>query len=159
MTRGLFDTLLLVTHLLRHDLARTFEGTALTEARVAVLWVLQTTGPSTQQQVAAALEVSARNVSALVDALEASGHVRRTPHPTDRRAVLLRLTEEATVLMQRMQAEHAAVEASLVDSVAPADREAFTRGLDAVAARLGRLVEADAGFDVEADRESGGAAS
>ena len=142
MPRGLFDTLLLVTHLLRQDLARTFDGTALTEARVAVLWVLQTVGPSTQQQVAAALEVTPRNVSALVDALEASGHVRRTPHPTDRRAVRLELTPAAGELMARMQVEHAEVEAALRDSVAPGDREAFERGLDAVAARLQELVAA-----------------
>ncbi|ROR90758.1 MarR family winged helix-turn-helix transcriptional regulator [Nocardioides aurantiacus] len=145
MSRGLFDTLLLVTHLLRQDMARAFDGTPLTEARVAVLWVLQTTGPSTQQQVAAALEVSARNVSALVDALEGSGHVVRTPHPTDRRAVLLELTPTAGELMARMQVEHAVAEAALREAVAPEDRAAFERGLDAVATRLQELVETERG--------------
>ncbi len=142
MPPTLFDTLLLVAHLLRQDAARAFEGTPLSEARVAVLWVLQTAGPSTQQQVAATLQVSARNVSALVDALEGSGHVRRTQHPTDRRAVLLELTHTSTALMEDMQAEHAEVDATLQASVAPADREVFKRGLEAVATRLQELVEA-----------------
>lgn len=159
MSRGLFDSLLLVTDLLRRDMARAFDGTPLTEARVAVLWVLQTTGPSTQQQVAAALEVSARNVSALVDALEGTGHVRRTPHPSDRRAVLLELTPEAEAVMGRMQAEHAEVDATLSASVAPADREAFARGLDAVVTRLQQLVTEAADGPRSGERSGGGGAA
>lgn len=156
MARGLFDSLLLVTDLLRRDMARAFDGTPLTEARVAVLWVLQTAGPSTQQQVAVALGVSARNVSALVDALEGTGHLRRTPHPSDRRAVLLELTPEATAVMERMQAEHAEVDATLAASVAPGDREAFARGLDAVVDRLQQLVTEAADVPASAHRDDDG---
>lgn len=152
MTATIFDKLLFASHVLQRDMTRTFAGTPLTEARVAVLWVLQTVGPSTQQSIAAALEVSARNVSALVDALERTGYVRRTAHPTDRRAVLVELTQESTELMAGMQREHAEVSAALIAAVPPADRAAFERGFDAVVARLSELV---AGADAN-DAADGG---
>lgn len=40
------------------------------------------------------LVVTRRNVTALVDALEAEGLVRRVSHPTDRRATVVELTPE-----------------------------------------------------------------
>lgn len=140
MERTILDTLLLTAHLLQRDMARAFAGTPLTEARVSVLWVLQTLGPSTQQGIADALGVSARNVSALVDALETTGYVRRTRHPTDRRAVIVELTATAVELMTVMQREHAEVTATLLASVPREDRAAFERGIDAVVTRLGELV-------------------
>jgi DNA-binding MarR family transcriptional regulator len=153
MERTILDKLLLIAHLLQRDMARAFAGTPLTEARVSVLWVLQTLGPSTQQGMADALGVSARNVSALVDALESTGYVRRTPHPTDRRAVIVELTATAVELMTVMQREHAEVTATLLASVPRADRAAFERGIDAVVTRLGELVaEAE---DVAQTEEAG----
>ena len=140
MERTVFDKLLLIAHLLQRDMARAFAATPLTEARISVLWVLQTLGPSTQQGMADALGVSARNVSALVDALETTGYVRRTPHPTDRRAVIVELTATAVELMTVMQREHAEVTATLLASVQRDDRAAFERGIDAVVTRLGELV-------------------
>jgi DNA-binding MarR family transcriptional regulator len=35
-----------------------------------------------------------RNVTVVLDALEATGFVARTPHPSDRRATLIQLTEK-----------------------------------------------------------------
>lgn len=137
---SIFDKLLLASHLLQRDMARGFVGTPLTEARAAVLWVVQTMGPSTQQTIAEALEVSPRNVSGLVDALEGLDYVRREPHPTDRRAVLVTLTATSAELMRRMQREHAEVAAKLARSVAAEDRAAFERGLEAVVAELADLV-------------------
>lgn len=141
MEPTLLDRLLLAGHLLREDTARAFAGTPLTESRAGVLWVLHVQGPSTQQAVAQALQVSARNVSGLVDALESLGYLRRTPHPQDRRAVLLELTRLGVETMTTMAREHAQLGRDLLASVAPEDREAFERGLDAVVTTLGRLVE------------------
>jgi DNA-binding MarR family transcriptional regulator len=141
MTSTAFDTLLGISSLLHRDMARAFAGTPLTEPRVAVLWVIQTTeGVTTQQHVAEALGVSARNVSGLVDALEAAGYVRRAAHPSDRRAVALELTDVSTELMSTMQREHAELDATLLAAVAPADRDAFQRGLAAISALLEQLV-------------------
>lgn len=134
------DRLLQIADLFQKDMARAFEGTGLTPARVHLLWMLQHTGSSTQQSLARLLEVSPRNITGLVDALEASGHVRRTPHPTDRRAVLVELTAGAAETMTRMQQEHDELNSTLVTAVAPADRAAVERGIAAIAAHLQTLV-------------------
>jgi DNA-binding MarR family transcriptional regulator len=141
MTPLLLDRLLLIGDLFQKDMARAFEGTGLTTARVHLLWVLQHAGPSTQQALARLCEVTPRNITGLVDALETSGHVRRTPHPSDRRAVLVELTPSARETMTRMQADHAQLDDTLLEAVAPDDRAALERGLDAIASRLRTLVE------------------
>ncbi|ANJ28907.1 hypothetical protein ATC03_12325 [Agromyces aureus] len=142
-TPTVLDRLLEIGELFQHDMATAFEGTTLTPARVRVLWVLQHSGPMTQQALASALEVSPRNVTALVDALEEGGHVTRSPHPTDRRATLVTLTDDAVARMRTMQAEHAELAAELLGAVAQTDREALERGVDAIATRLRELIEAD----------------
>ena len=142
-TPTVLDRLLEIGELFQHDMATAFDGTSLTPARVRVLWVLQHAGPMTQQSLATHLEVSPRNVTALVDALEAGGHVHRSPHPTDRRATIVSLTEAAEARMREMQREHAELTADLLAAVAPADREALARGVDAIAERLRALIEAD----------------
>lgn len=136
----ILDRLLQIGELFQHDMARAFAGTGLTSARVRVLWVLQHGGPMTQQALAGALEVSPRNVTGLVDALEASGHVRRTPHPNDRRAVLVELSETAEQTMAQMQRDHAELSATLLDAVEPGERAAVERGVAAIADRLAMLV-------------------
>ena len=141
MTPLLLDRLLLISDLFQKDMARAFEGTGLTTARVHLLWVLQHAGPSTQQALARLCEVTPRNITGLVDALETSGHVRRTPHPSDRRAVLVELTPSSRETMTRMQADHAQLDDTLLEAVAPDDRAALERGLDAIAGRLRTLVE------------------
>ena len=138
------DRLLQIADLFQRDMARAFDGTGLTTARVHLLWVLQHAGPSTQQALAQLCEVSPRNITGLVDALEKSGHVRRTPHPSDRRAVLVELTEAATHTMARMQEEHEQLNATLLAAIAPRDRATVERGVSAVAAHLETLVTAGA---------------
>jgi DNA-binding MarR family transcriptional regulator len=91
----LLDRLLEIGELFQRDLAREFAGTSLTTARTRVLWDLAHAGPSTQRGLATRLEVSARNITGLVDALEEAGYVERAPHPTDRRATLVSLTPAA----------------------------------------------------------------
>ena len=139
----LLDRLLEISELFQKDMARAFDGTPLTPARVRLLWVLQLGGPSTQHALAASLEVSPRNITGLVDALEERGYVTRSPHPRDRRAIIVSLSESARSMMRRMQREHAELTDELLGAVAPADRAALERGIDAIAARLRELVAAD----------------
>lgn len=136
----LLDRLLQIGDLFQRDMARAFDGSGLTTARVHLLWVLQHAGPSTQRDLAQLCEVTPRNITGLVDGLEESGHVRRTPHPTDRRAVLVELTATAAETMARMQEEHTALNATLLEAVAPEDRDAVERGITAIATHLEALV-------------------
>jgi DNA-binding MarR family transcriptional regulator len=143
------DRLLQIADLFQKDMARAFTGTDLTPTRVHLLWVLQHAGPSTQQTLASLCEVTPRNITALVDALEKSGHVRRTPHPSDRRAVLVELAPTAVDTMAQMQLEHTQLNEALLGVIAPDDRAAVERGLTAVAAHLDALVTAAASTDPE----------
>ena len=137
------DRLLEISELFQKDMARAFDGTPLTSARIRVLWELQHAGPSTQHVLAERLEVSPRNITGLVDALEAGGYVTRSPHPTDRRATIVSLTASAQRMMGEMQREHAELTDDLLGAVEPADRAALERGVDAIAARLRELVAAE----------------
>jgi DNA-binding MarR family transcriptional regulator len=92
---------------------------------------LEAEGPLTQRDLGERLAVTSGAVTMLVDRLERAGWVRRRPHPTDRRYVLLELTSEATQLAPAGLVNfHAAIQ-KLVANVPAADRaviEAFLRG-------------------------------
>jgi DNA-binding MarR family transcriptional regulator len=137
------DRLLEISELFQKDIARAFDGTPLTAARVRLLWELQLSGPSTQHALATRLGVSPRNITGLVDALEAAGYVARSPHPSDRRATIVSLAASARRMMAEMQREHSELTAELLTAVDPADRPALERGVDAIAARLRELIAAD----------------
>lgn len=70
-----------------------FAESGVSFARMRLLGVLHRTGPQIMSGLSEELDVTARNVTALVDGLEAEGLVRRVPHPTDRRATVVELTE------------------------------------------------------------------
>lgn len=150
MDASLLNRLLAITNLFQQDMARAFAETPLTESRVSVLWTLALSGPSTQQALSDTLSVTPRNISGLVDALEKHGYVQRAPHPSDRRAVLVELTDTGEEMMTQMRKEHGFLEAELLDAVAPEDREGLDRGIDAIVARLTELMNA-AQSDSEAD--------
>ena len=135
-----FDRLLEIALLLQQDMASSFEGTVLTPARAHALWELHRLGPSTQQAVAAALDVTPRNVTGLVDALEAAGYVERRPHPTDRRATSVTLTDLGAETVNGMLRDRQQAAAQLAAALDPDRLVEFRRDLDAVAERLQTMV-------------------
>lgn len=143
MEPRVLDQLLAVTALLQEDLSRFFENTPLTTARTHLLWELRRLGPSTQQSLAVALQVSARNITGLVDALEQSGFVARGAHPTDRRATVVSLTELGGRTMARMEEDHRMLSHSLVAELERDDIDHLERSLDVVIGRLHALLAAD----------------
>jgi len=78
----------------------------LTRSRAEVIWRLHHMGPVTQRALSEALRCTPRNVTGLVDALEATGHVARLPHPSDRRAMLVTLTERGRATAIAWQSAH-----------------------------------------------------
>ena len=140
-----FDQLLQIVLLIQDDLAHSLADSELTVARTHLLWELYHLGPSTQQTLATALKVSPRNVTGLVDALEAGSFVTRGPHPRDRRATLVTLTDRGRRTMTEMEQQRAQIATELVADLDPAQLEALRQGLDSVAARLEALTSAAAG--------------
>ena len=139
--RRVLDQLLLVTVLLGRDMEEHLASEGLTTSRTHLLWVVRRGGPMTQRDLAQALEVTPRNVTGLVDGLEASGHVARSPHPDDRRAVLVALTDAGEKAITTMERQHGELAAALVDGLGPRQVASLVKGLDHVTARLRELVE------------------
>lgn len=69
-------------------------GSALSYPRLRVLELLEVGGPTIMRSLADSLGMTARNITAIVDALEDAHLVVRRPHPTDRRATVVELTDE-----------------------------------------------------------------
>ncbi len=136
-----FDRLLEIALLIQEDMGRELEPAGLTASRTHLLWVVHSSGPSTQQALAQALQVSARNITGLVDALEAGGFARRTPHPTDRRATLVTLTEQGRQAVTEMEDQRRRIAAHVVSDFDPDRLERFRTDLDAVTARLHELMD------------------
>lgn len=77
----------------------------LSASRAEVILALDNGGPMVQRALSESLRCTPRYVTTLVDSLEAEGLVRRSPHPTDRRATLVGLTEGGAAAAARMGAE------------------------------------------------------
>ena len=138
------DKVLALSVLVSADMARFEAAEGLTGPRVHLLWQLGLSGPSTQRELAEALEVTPRNITGLVDGLVDSGHVTREPHPTDRRATLVTPTRAGARFVAGLRAGHAELAEQLFGEMSPRRLAAFTRALDETIDRFARLMEEDA---------------
>lgn len=102
----------------------------LTRARAGVIWHLYRHGPAFQRELSQALGVTPRNVTGLVDALEATGFVARSPHPTDRRATVVSLTNQGQSAAAVMQAGRDRFAAELFGHISSSDVRQFVGVLD-----------------------------
>ena len=144
----IFDQLLEVSLLLEADMSRSLAALGLNVTKTHLMWEVQVNGPSTQQHLAQAIGVSPRHVTGLVDALESDGFAQRRPHPSDRRAVLVGLTEKGTATMTTMQVQRGLAAAELV---ADLDDRRISQLEKSLAAVLGRLRPLVASADIEPD--------
>ncbi len=69
----------------------------------ALLLELARSGPLIQAQLSDALGCEPPSVTMMTRKLEASGHVRRSPAPGDRRATIVELTDEGAALVDRVK--------------------------------------------------------
>jgi DNA-binding MarR family transcriptional regulator len=136
---GALDRILELVVLLNHDMTQTLAERGLTVSRATLLWTLRRTGPCPQRDLAAALGVTARTVTGLVDGLVAAGLVTREPHPSDRRATLVTLTGAGTDLVATMEREQQELGGQLFGAMPRARLDGFVAGLDDVLATLHRL--------------------
>lgn len=140
--RDLTDHLFALNDRIRGDLRAVLgETDDLTDAQVAALWRLSGEDAMTARELAALLQCDASTATSMVDRLERRGVVERAPHPTDRRAKILRLTAQGCRLRERILRYTA--EQSPLAHLAPEDR-------DSLAALLDRAVQAPAA-DTRAD--------
>lgn len=127
-----FDRMFAVAETIGQSMRASLARHGLTVAQSEVLFVLHTTGPLVQRELSQRLHCSPRYVTGLIDALTEQGRVRRGPHPTDRRAILVSLTdrgarESAALHERRRQAAH-----RWLGDLTPADLDTFAAVLDRI---------------------------
>lgn len=105
-------------------------------ARLLLLNELHCRGPRKMADLADTLGVTPRNITALVDALEADDQVRRLPHPTDRRITIVEITGGSAIVDAQVDALRTGITELFAD-VSEADRAAFARTLAAIQRRIG----------------------
>jgi DNA-binding MarR family transcriptional regulator len=110
----------------------------LTYARMRLLGALHCGGPRIMSSISDDLGVTRRNVTALVDALEDEGLVRRRPHPTDRRATVIELTPEGERTTAAMYDEHREAVSELFSALSEEDRRELVRILGSLRDALRR---------------------
>jgi DNA-binding MarR family transcriptional regulator len=138
--REALDRILELAVLLGDDMARDLARRGLTGSRAHVVWELHRRGPSTQQTLAGALGVTPRAITGLVDALTESGFVTREPHPSDRRATLVTFTPRGERAARALERDHIQLAGQLFGDMSATTFRGFSRGLDAVLARLRELM-------------------
>jgi DNA-binding MarR family transcriptional regulator len=95
-----------VSQLMRQLRAASPQG-ELTPTQRSVIWRIDTGGPATTAALARAELVRPQSMRLTLGALEESGVVARSPHPTDGRQVVFSLTEEGRRMLDVVrQAKH-----------------------------------------------------
>ncbi|WP_148612026.1 MarR family winged helix-turn-helix transcriptional regulator [Nocardioides rubriscoriae] len=89
---------------------------------------------ATPGRLSAAMRLSAPATSALLDRLERAGHVTRSPHPDDRRSVVVGVTDHALDVGGRMFGRLAAHLAPVLDQRSDEELALIADFLDQVAA-------------------------
>lgn len=89
---------------LRRSSRAELEPFGLTPSQSRALGVIDRHGdtPPRLSAIAARLDIAPRSATEVVDDLEERGLVRRSPDPTDRRAVTITLTDEGRAIRRRM---------------------------------------------------------
>jgi DNA-binding MarR family transcriptional regulator len=110
----------------------------MTYPRMRLIHELSEEGPQIMATLRDKLGVSARTITVLVDGLERDGFATRVPHPDDRRATLVELTDKGRAAHRAVYAAHADRAAALFATLDPDDQQALLgllrRLLDALAA-------------------------
>jgi DNA-binding MarR family transcriptional regulator len=97
----------------------------------------------TPSSIAAHLGISTASTTKLLDRLAAGGHVRRLPHPTDRRSLAIEVSEDTSVAARATVGRIHARRFDVAASLAPEERDVVIRFLDELVATAEDLKHPD----------------
>ena len=103
----------------------------------AVLVALADHDGQSQRELSARLGVHRNVMVGLIDMLEERGLVARRPHPDDRRAFAVTLTDKARALLPELEERSRQLEDAVTASLTPAERTALLSMLRRLSAGLG----------------------
>ncbi len=110
-------------HTLRREAVERFGATVATPGQQRLLRALHRAGtPRRLGELALALDVAPRSVTAKVDQAEADGQVRRIPDPNDRRATLVELTPAGRDVLLQVSAQRSLGAAERLARLTPDER-------------------------------------
>ncbi len=122
-------------HLLRR--ARSEDGaTGVGPARLSALSVAVFRGPLTVGELASAEGVRSATMSGIANGLEREGLVRRRPHQTDGRAVLIEATDEGRRVLARGRARRVDLIADRLGDLPTAELETLRRAAELLEERF-----------------------
>jgi DNA-binding MarR family transcriptional regulator len=122
---------------LARRLRRMRADTSLGLGQLAALGTLDRHGPMTPGELAAHERVQPPSMTRTVKALEETGYLTRTPHPTDGRQVVLALTAAGERMLKEDRRQREAWLAQRLRDLSAEDRELLLRAAE-VLDRLGR---------------------
>lgn len=123
--------------------------------QLKALMVLYHRGIVRVGEVARMLGLSPNATTAVLDRLEGEGLARRQADPTDRRAVLVELTEAGSTWIRELLSANARDFAELLDQLSLSDLEALHQGMAALS-RVLPSSDAARPLSVEDDRQRSG---
>lgn len=125
-----------VARLHRAAAGRLLKQAGLYPGQELVMMYLWEVGPVRQAELIRAAELDPSTVTKMLQRLEQSGHVRRSPDPADRRAVLVEATEGSCALLADVGRAWSALEELTLAGLDPAERAELGRLLAKVEGNL-----------------------
>jgi DNA-binding MarR family transcriptional regulator len=105
----------------------------------AVLKALTEDDGQSQRQLSVRLNIHRNVMVTVVDKLERQGLARRKPHPADRRAFAVTLTDKARDLVPKLDAQGRAQEDEITASLSETERNAVRQQLQKMSAAAGLI--------------------
>jgi DNA-binding MarR family transcriptional regulator len=102
----------------------------LSDAQYSVLALLEREGPSTPREIAVHERVQPPSMTRTLTALLEFGLVTRTEHPSDRRQVLIAITETGAATVRETRRRRDAWLARRLAALLPAEREVLARAAE-----------------------------
>jgi DNA-binding MarR family transcriptional regulator len=117
---------------LARRLRRQVAGDEISSTESAVLGHLGRCGPMTPGQLARAEHIQPPSMTRVIELLERREFVRREPHPTDGRQILVTRTEAGDAFVLASREVRSAWLRERIDQLEPADRHALAAATDAL---------------------------
>lgn len=117
------------------------EGEGVTAEQFVILMVLSLNEGSTQNQLGAATFTDANTLSAMLKLLEDKGLVERVPHPDDKRARAVHLTDEGREIVERLRADVAPIRRKLREVIGEENLPIFVDCLRRISTAAGEVTD------------------
>ncbi len=105
----------------------------------AVLTALAAQDGQSQRELSARLSIHRNVMVSLIDALEADGLVQRKPHPGDRRAFAITLTDRARRLLPNLDQAAGTLEDAVTAELSVGERDVLRKLLQRIAGSAGLM--------------------